>query len=166
MLLSETPQDQLVEKIHEIEGIAKDLAQEFVDHKMHRSCVKTEPPCPGCGAALKTWHAVHCLQCDWTRDEDELASVDIRLSAQRALLGAVPSSLKAFSVEVLGNVIRTRSVFDGTETQDHKELLSGASAEIIADFPATFRIEDDYLSSSGDTSIQHLQHLIFQRHAL
>lgn len=72
MLLSETPQDQLVEKIHEIEGIAKDLAQEFVDHKMHRSCVKTEPPCPGCGAALKTWHAVHCLQCDWTRDEDKL----------------------------------------------------------------------------------------------
>jgi hypothetical protein len=95
-----------------------------------------------------------------------IASVDIRLSAQRALLGAVPSSLRAFSIEVAGSVIRTRSVFDGTETQDHRELLSGASAEIIADFPATFRVEEDCVSSSVGTSIQHLHHVIFQRHEL
>ena len=93
-------------------------------------------------------------------------SFDVCLSAQRALRGMVPTSLRAFSVEIVGNVIRTRSIFDGTETLDHRELLSGASAEIIADFPPPFVIEDDLLSFPVGTAMHHLSHVIFQRHEL
>lgn len=67
--LSKAAPSEYVDKIVEAEGVAKDVAQEFVDHKMHLDCIKCEPPCPQCGAPLKTWHAVHCLKCDWVRDE-------------------------------------------------------------------------------------------------
>jgi hypothetical protein len=97
---------------------------------------------------------------------NDVASAHVRLSAQRALLGAVPTSLRAFSVEVAGMIIRTRSIFDGTETPDHRDLLSGASAEIIADFPAAFTIEDDFLSFPTGTAMHHLSNVIFQRHEL
>ncbi|MDP3654379.1 MAG: hypothetical protein Q8R67_22165 [Rhodoferax sp.] len=68
MQLSNTPPSEYVDKIVEAEGIASDLAQEFVDHKMSFGCMKNEPPCPNCGTALKTWHAVSCLKCDWKRE--------------------------------------------------------------------------------------------------
>lgn len=95
-----------------------------------------------------------------------IASVDVRLSAQRALLGAVPTSLRSFSIEIAGNVIRTRSIFDGTETPDHRELLSCASTEIISDFLPPFTIEEEFLCSPVGTPVQHLHHVIFQRHEL
>ena len=92
---------------------------------------------------------------------NDKASVDVRLSAQRALWGAIPTSLRAFSIEIFGNVIRTRSVFDDTETLDHREMLSVASSEIIADFLPTFAIEEEFLSPPVCISIPHLQHVIF-----
>lgn len=94
------------------------------------------------------------------------AFVDVRLSAQRALCGVIPTSLRAFSIEIAGNVIRTRSVFDGTETLDHSELLSVASSEILADFLPPFTIEEEFLRLPVGTSIQHLQHVIFLRYEL
>jgi len=92
------------------------------------------------------------------------ALTDVRLSAQRALWGAVPTSLRAFSVEVVGNIIRTRSIFDGTETTSHRELLAVATAEIIADFSSAFTIENECLSLPIGTLMPHLQHVIFQRY--
>lgn len=94
------------------------------------------------------------------------ASVEVRLSAQRALLGAVPTSLRSFSVEVTGNVIHTRSIFDGTETPDHRELLSCVATEIISDFLPPFTIDEEFLCLPIGTPIQHLRHVIFQRHEL
>ena len=55
-----------VEAIVQAENLPRDVVQDFVDHRMGMNCNKTQPPCPKCGAALKTWHARHCLKCDWS----------------------------------------------------------------------------------------------------
>ena len=89
---------------------------------------------------------------------------DIRLSAQRALWGCVPCSLRAFSVEVARAVVRTRSIFDETATDREKGLLSEAGAEIIADFPAQFKLEEEFLVMSRGQEMQHLSGLIFLRY--
>ncbi|WKJ90772.1 hypothetical protein QZJ86_01150 [Methylomonas montana] len=86
---------------------------------------------------------------------------DIRLCAQRALWGRVPCSLRAFSVEVGATVIHTRSIFDETATDADKELLSEAGAEIIADFAAPFRIEEEFLVIPKGQEMYHLPSLIF-----
>lgn len=66
--LGKLPLDSHVDRIVELTGLSREAAQEFVDHRMRRGCVKTEPPCPACGAALKTWHATGCWGCGWRRD--------------------------------------------------------------------------------------------------
>jgi hypothetical protein len=66
--LSKLPPSEYVDTIVQLEGIPRELAQEFVDHKTGHRCVKVEPPCPNCGAALKTWHATGCWACGWRRD--------------------------------------------------------------------------------------------------
>jgi hypothetical protein len=63
--LSKLKPSEFVDKIVQLEGVPRDVAQDFVNHKMGHACVKTQPPCPACRAPLKTWHAMHCLQCDW-----------------------------------------------------------------------------------------------------
>ena len=68
MQLAKLPLDKHVDKIVELEGISRERAQEFVDHKMSRCCRKVEPPCPACGSPLKTWHATGCWACGWRRD--------------------------------------------------------------------------------------------------
>ncbi|MGJ0491394.1 hypothetical protein [Methylobacter sp.] len=89
---------------------------------------------------------------------------DIRLSAQRALWGCVPCSLRAFSVEVGPMLVRTRSIFDETATDEDKELLSEAGTEIIADFAAPFRIEEEFVVVPKGQKMNHLSTLIFLRH--
>lgn len=68
MRISKLSPGEYVEQIARLEGISNELAQEFVDHKMGNNCVKVEPPCPTCGAALKTWHSTGCWACGWRRD--------------------------------------------------------------------------------------------------
>jgi len=68
MLLARIPPDERVATIVRSEGITGEAAQEYLDHKMGGNCVKTEPPCPSCGAALRTWHATGCWGCGWRRD--------------------------------------------------------------------------------------------------
>lgn len=89
---------------------------------------------------------------------------DVRLSAQRALWGCVPCSLRAFSVEVEHGVVRTRSIFDETATATEKELLSEAGTEILADFTDRFRIEEELLVVPRGQEIEHLACLIFLRY--
>ena len=68
MLLGKLAPSEYAEKIVQVEGISRELAQEFVDHKMRHNCIKVEPPCPACGMPLKTWHATGCWGCGWRRD--------------------------------------------------------------------------------------------------
>lgn len=61
-------------------------------------------------------------------------------------------------------LVRTRSIVDETATDSDRELLSEAGAEIIADFAAPFRIEEEFLVSPKDKEMRHLSTLIFLRY--
>lgn len=90
--------------------------------------------------------------------------IDVRLSAQRALLGAIPTSLRAVSVEVTGQTVRVRSIFDEGCTEDDKEMLSVAGTEIIADYLAPFTIDEEFLIIAMPQPMHHLTHLVYLRH--
>jgi len=65
-------------------------------------------------------------------------SVELRLSAQRALLGNIPPTLRVVSLEVRRTVIHFRAVFTSAATNEHRESLSVAATEVIADFSEPF----------------------------
>lgn len=89
---------------------------------------------------------------------------DIRLSAQRALWGCVPASLRSFSASVDNNKVRVRAIFDQTATDEDKELLSEAAAEIIADYTEPYILEEEYLIVPAGQAMSHLPSLIFLRY--
>jgi hypothetical protein len=93
-----------------------------------------------------------------------MVDTEIRLSACRALLGNVPSSLRAFSAEVSGNVVKLRSIFDQNATKEHIELLSIVGAEIIADYPSGQLLEEEFLELPSSEPMEHLSELIFHRY--
>jgi hypothetical protein len=94
----------------------------------------------------------------------ENLSIKIRLSIQRALLGAVPASLRAVSVDADEGKIYYRCIFNGEPSEDEWELLSVAATEIIADFPEPYIIEEEYLHIPNPKKMKHLKHLVFLRH--
>ena len=79
-------------------------------------------------------------------------------------MGAIPTSLRAYSVEFSGQVIRVRSVFDETWTDEDKELLSVVGTEIVSDFHTSFTIEEEFLSVPKCEPMKKLAHLIYLRH--
>ena len=91
-------------------------------------------------------------------------SIEIKLSAQRSLLGHVPASLRAVSVDADGSKIYYRCIFDGKPTEDEWELLSIAATEMIADFPEPYTIEEEYLHIPYPSMMEHLKHVVFLRH--
>lgn len=88
----------------------------------------------------------------------------IRMSAQGALLGQIPPSLRAVSADVDESRVYLRFIFDGAPTEDDWELLSVAATEIIADFPAPYTIEGEYLEIEQPNEMSHLKHLVYLRH--
>ena len=88
----------------------------------------------------------------------------LRLSAQRALLGNIPPSLRCASVEYRGTDIACRFVFDGEPAEDDKELLSCAATEIIADYSEPFTISEEYLAIRQPAEAPYLRHIVFRRH--
>lgn len=93
-----------------------------------------------------------------------LANTNIRLSAQRALLGAIPSTLRAVSIEVSSQIIRIRNIFDDGCTESEKELLSAVGAEIASDFPEVHKIEEEFLVIPKHEPMQHFENLVFLRY--
>jgi len=93
-----------------------------------------------------------------------LENTNIRLSAQRALLGAIPTSLRAVSIEVSSQIIRIRNIFDKGYTESEKELLSAVGAEIASDFSEVHKIEEEFLVISEHQPMQHFAHLVFLRY--
>ena len=88
--------------------------------------------------------------------------INLRLSAQRALLDAVPIGLRAVSVEHKENMILVRSIFASQQSKDeHWESLSIAGTEIISDFP-DYKIKEEFLVNT-EHKMNHLKHLVFMR---
>src|SRR5215204_5532189 len=96
-------------------------------------------------------------------DHDDQLGVDLRLSAQRALWGHVPSSLRAVSLEMRGTAILFRAVFEPGASEADRELLSVAATELIADFPAPTTIEEEFLDVALPEKPPRLRYLVFLR---
>ena len=95
---------------------------------------------------------------------DERLDVQIQLSAQRALWGQVPPSLRAVSVDIDEQRVYFRCIFDGEPTEYDWNLMSVAATEIIADFRAPYTIKEDYLSVKVPKEMNHLKYLVYLRH--
>jgi hypothetical protein len=89
--------------------------------------------------------------------------VRLRLSAQRALLGAVPKTLREVSVELQGSVLRFRAVFEQEPSDDERELLSVACTEIVADYPDVHDVQDEYVVVPPPAKPMPLAEVVFRR---
>jgi hypothetical protein len=67
---------------------------------------------------------------------------------------------------VSDGVIRLRSIFDESSTDNDVELLSAAGAEIIADYPDSYTLEEDFWTLPKGSEMSHLNELVFLRHEL
>ena len=90
------------------------------------------------------------------------------LSAQRALLGQIPPSLRAVTAEVSGTEVRLRFVFDGPISEDDMDSAQFTGTEVIADFPSPWTIEGqivrlDYPADVRDGALQHWVYLRKER---
>ena len=64
-----------------------------------------------------------------------VAPTDLRLSAQRALLGAIYPEVRLVKVKRDGSAIIVTSFLDTLTNEDCIDSLERAASEIIADFP-------------------------------
>ncbi|APC10566.1 MULTISPECIES: hypothetical protein [Providencia] len=64
----------------------------------------------------------------------------LKLSAQRALLGAITPNIRTIFVELIDDDIQIYFYYDGVVQEDDEENASIVSSEIIADFDDEFDI--------------------------
>ncbi|MEX9974562.1 hypothetical protein AB7W84_13645 [Providencia rettgeri] len=64
----------------------------------------------------------------------------LKLSAQRALLGAITPNIRTIFVELVDDDIQIYFYYDGIVQEDDEENASIVSSEIIADFDDEFDI--------------------------
>lgn len=86
------------------------------------------------------------------------------LSLQRALLGEVPPSLRQASIEAdLGQrIVRLR--FEYAEpNEEAKEGCSCAAAELIADFPAPWDLDEQHVVVPVSMTLAPLAHIAYRR---
>jgi hypothetical protein len=91
-------------------------------------------------------------------------STELKLSAQRALLGHVSPCLRSASIDKVGDVIRWHCFFDADATEADFELASMAGSEIVGDylFPAT--IDEKFIIVPFPEKMENLKYLVYYRH--
>jgi hypothetical protein len=76
-----------------------------------------------------------------------MTDADIRLrlmlSTQRALLFAVPPSLRAVTCGWQGTEVKLRFIFDGPISEDDQERAQIIGTEVIGDFPPPWTIAEE-----------------------
>lgn len=87
------------------------------------------------------------------------------LSLQRALLGEVHAALRQASIEVdpICLVIRLRFEYDGVPSDDVQDSCSSVAAEVISDFPAPWRLDEQHLVNSCPAALAPLAHVAYRR---
>jgi hypothetical protein len=88
----------------------------------------------------------------------------LRLSAQRALWGAITPNVRAVSAEWRAGSIVWRGIFHAEPDDTERELLSVALTEVIADFPDVTDCDEEFLVIPAPRDMQHLAHLLYLRH--
>jgi hypothetical protein len=89
--------------------------------------------------------------------------IALRLSAQRALLGAVTQNLRHVSCDISGGDIAVLFVFDGPISEQDRDAASIACAEIISDFPGTISEECVRVDAPAPYRDKALRYWVFQR---
>lgn len=58
----------------ELDGVPREVAEEWTRHGLFENCIKKEVNCPYCGGKLRTWKAKQCLHCgkDWHSSEPKI----------------------------------------------------------------------------------------------
>ncbi|WP_426787921.1 hypothetical protein, partial [Xanthomonas campestris] len=86
-------------------------------------------------------------------------------SLQRALLGGVHPELRQASIEAdpISKVIRLRFECDGAPSEAGRESCSSAATEVIADFPAPWRLDEHHLVRPSPGSLSSLAHVAYRR---
>ncbi len=72
---------------------------------------------------------------------------DLRLSVQRALLGAVGDSLDGACADLRDELIILTWYVEPDMPEDEREALEVAGSEVIADFPSSFGIDERFIES-------------------
>lgn len=92
----------------------------------------------------------------------------LKLSAQRAFLGNIPSAsnLRSISVEKKGDKIKFRCIFDGEPSEADKEILSRGFTEIVADYPETIVESEEYLNVRMPSKCPDLAIIVFYRNEI
>jgi hypothetical protein len=87
------------------------------------------------------------------------------LSAQRALLGAVPANLRAVTAGWTGAQITLRFLFDGEISASDRESAQIVGTEVISDFPSPWTIEEEILrlDQPADLGAKALAHWVYLR---
>lgn len=90
---------------------------------------------------------------------------DLLLSLQRALLGEIHPALRQASIEAdpIAKVVRLRFEYDGPATGFAQESCSCAAAEVIADFPAPWTLDEQHLAASQPSPLSSLEHVGYLR---
>ena len=79
----------------------------------------------------------------------DAVSPELRLSAQRALLGALYPEVRLVKIKRTGSTIIMTSILE-TVREESVEALSAAATEIIADFPDCERISEQVFVSDAE----------------
>lgn len=89
------------------------------------------------------------------------ADIRLRLSAQRALLGAVTPRLRSFSIDLSAGVIQTLAVFETEPNDGERDLIQAVVTEVIADF--TDETLDEQIVASAAKPPPRLRIVAFER---
>ena len=73
---------------------------------------------------------------------DQLLRADLLLSLQRALVGAVPASLRAVTCDWGETKITLRYIFDGPANPYDADTLLAVGAEVASDFRDTVALDE------------------------
>ena len=84
---------------------------------------------------------------------DQLLRAELLLSLQRALVGAVPASLRAVTRDSTETSITLRYVFDGPIDYDDEESMRVVGAEVASDFPPDVAIDEQIVRSDHPTGL-------------
>ena len=87
----------------------------------------------------------------------------LRLSIQRALLGVVTCSWIAVTCGLRERTIQIRVYLEGDITPADTEIVQRVGAEVIADFPDGFLIEESCVSASASAPLEMLDFWAFLR---
>jgi hypothetical protein len=87
------------------------------------------------------------------------------LSLQRALSGAAPSQLRQASIEAepVTCLVRVRFEYDGTPEPEALDACQIAGTEVIADFAAPWRIDEQHRAVAPSEALSPLQCIAYRR---